>query len=571
MSSDSSILSSLIKLNQLLSDSLRRRFLVWTFLGSVFSLLEVAGLGAILPVFMKLINPDQVTGIKFLDESKLFNSIDSHSAFIFLGILLAFFTTKGLIQLVISQNRHKVNFSIARHLSQINFNSLRDQGFIRLKNLNEYEYIHKVHSVPIQVSNTIINSLNRITETAFSILWVILLLSLFDIGLLIWVILTLTPLVASLYYISLRGSSGYDKKRMSLAPRIGSVLAYIYHNIKNLLSTDRLSFPRSKFESSQEEQIQALEKVHIFNELPSRFMEAVIIAGIFCLVLYSNFMEQNSTQLVLSLGIYATMASKLIPSMNRLTGALMILRNNVFLLDEIENNKAVPYLAQDAVEADSLELSNVSFSFPGSETLLNNINLKWSKGEVIGIKGLSGAGKSTLAAILSGSIKPDMGTILINDEVLNKVPERLFILDSYAPQLWTSPGESITLQEHREIDLKKLKFSLEQAGVDDLFENQDQLFKAWDAGIKLSEGQKQRMRLATLFYHDADWIILDETTSHLDVQTEHEVLSKLYYSCHNESKYGIMIISHRDSALNHADHVYELKNGALKSTVNEFD
>jgi len=91
-------------------------------------------------------------------------------------------------------------------------------------------------------------------------------------------------------------------------------------------------------------------------------------------------------------------------------------------------------------------------------------------------------------------------------------------------------------------------------------------FIVGENGSKLSGGQKQRIGIARALYHDPEVLILDEATSALDPETEKQVLLSLKPMLGNKT---IIIIAHRDSALELCSDIYQIENGRIFKTIEQ--
>src|SRR6266478_835263 len=92
-----------------------------------------------------------------------------------------------------------------------------------------------------------------------------------------------------------------------------------------------------------------------------------------------------------------------------------------------------------------LELKNVSRSFGGAP-VLQDINLSIEKGEFVAIVGYSGAGKTTLISLIAGLLRPDCGTITLNDlEITAPGPDRGIVFQNYSLLPWLSAFENVLL------------------------------------------------------------------------------------------------------------------------------
>jgi nitrate/nitrite transport system ATP-binding protein len=95
-----------------------------------------------------------------------------------------------------------------------------------------------------------------------------------------------------------------------------------------------------------------------------------------------------------------------------------------------------------------LELNNVSKGYgfgPKRAEVLHDINLSIAKGEFVAIVGFSGAGKTTLISLIAGLLKPDSGTVTLNEPVTEPGPDRGIVFQNYSLLPWLSVFENISL------------------------------------------------------------------------------------------------------------------------------
>ncbi len=193
--------------------------------------------------------------------------------------------------------------------------------------------------------------------------------------------------------------------------------------------------------------------------------------------------------------------------------------------------------AAPSVKENALELKNICFSY-GKEQLINNLNLGFLKGEVVGITGSNGAGKTTLARIICGLLKEKSGEVYFYGK---KIPARkrsahtFFIMQDVDYQLFTeSVDEELRLGNGKvsNIDQKILK-TLEQLELSEYREAHP---------AALSGGQKQRVTIAAANVKDCGIIVFDEPTSGLDASGMRKT-AELIRALSEEGK-TIIIITH---------------------------
>lgn len=216
-----------------------------------------------------------------------------------------------------------------------------------------------------------------------------------------------------------------------------------------------------------------------------------------------------------------------------------------------------------------LRLDRITFAYGDGPAVLRDFSLTVRPGACIGIQGISGAGKSTLFNLILGFLRPQQGSITVDGCPLTPLNSRAWRAGlGYVPQevfiAGASLAENVALGcEPARIDRHRVRDVLEQvqltewtatlpAGPDTpLGEN----------GCRLSGGQKQRIGIARALYKDAHVLLLDEPTSSLDTDTEAGILQVIHRLPLHRPDLTLLIISHRESALNGCSQIIRLGDG----------
>ena len=213
----------------------------------------------------------------------------------------------------------------------------------------------------------------------------------------------------------------------------------------------------------------------------------------------------------------------------------------------------------------AIALKGVSFSYDGEKKILEEIDMHIPKGSKIAIIGASGSGKTTLAHLLVGLYPLTQGDILVDGistrEIgLDVVRDNVFLV-LQNPQLFNaSMAQNLMIDEKTDKELVKKALHIAQleSFVNELPEGLNtQIGKH---GIKLSGGQRQRLSIARMVLQNPNVVVLDESTSALDVHTEAKLFSEL--EAYLEGKTTI-IIAHRLSTIKKADYIYVLEKGKI--------
>jgi len=239
--------------------------------------------------------------------------------------------------------------------------------------------------------------------------------------------------------------------------------------------------------------------------------------------------------------------------------------NSIFALKEEPQYKHTCDPFRDK-STNKIEVKNLSFGYDDGKNILENINLSIKKGSKVVIVGASGSGKTTLANLLVGLYSFEKGDIFyddcsIKDIGLDIVREHVYLV-LQNPQMFNSTiKENLTFGLH--VSEEELYKALEIAQLGDFLDTlKDGLnTKIGRNGIKLSGGQRQRLSIARMIVQNSNIVILDESTSALDVHTESQLFESLNSYLKDKTT---IIIAHRLSTIRKADYIYVLDNGVIE-------
>lgn len=216
----------------------------------------------------------------------------------------------------------------------------------------------------------------------------------------------------------------------------------------------------------------------------------------------------------------------------------------------------------------NIKFEGVNFKYD-DKLVLKNINLDIKAGSTVAIMGATGAGKSSLINLIGryydtckGSIKIDGIDIKeYNLEFLRRnmaiVPQETFLFSETILNNIKFSNENTSFEEIKEVS--KLACANEFIEGLELGYNTE----IGERGIGLSGGQKQRIAIARALVRKAKILILDDSTSALDMETEHELLKNLSNRKHKSTTF---IIAHRISAVKNADLIIYLEDGQIKES-----
>lgn len=226
----------------------------------------------------------------------------------------------------------------------------------------------------------------------------------------------------------------------------------------------------------------------------------------------------------------------------------------------------------DAIELDNIkgdiEFKNVSFKYAKDlPYALKDISFKIEPGKTLAILGRTGSGKSSIVNVLLRLYDLDQGEILVDghnikDLTLNSLRENI----SYVPQddflFSKTVKENIEFHYEEELDMAMIEKYAKIAGVyDDVMDFKDGFDTILgERGVTLSGGQKQRVSIARALAKEKNVLIMDDSLSAVDTQTEEEILENL---SKDEGHVSKIIISHRVSTIQNADEILFIEDGAI--------
>lgn len=220
----------------------------------------------------------------------------------------------------------------------------------------------------------------------------------------------------------------------------------------------------------------------------------------------------------------------------------------------------------DVHRLEELKASDLAYHYPESGRGIDGINLQLRRGTLTVITGRVASGKTTLLRVLLGLLPKERGEIRWNGRVIDE-PASFFVPphSAYTPQVPQLFSE--TLKENIALgwseEMADLPTAIHLAVMErDIAGFADGLQTLIGTrGVKLSGGQVQRTAAARMLVRDAELLVFDDLSSALDIETEQMLWERLF--ARRTSTY--LVVSHRKSVLQLADHIIVLKNGNIEA------
>jgi ATP-binding cassette subfamily B protein len=436
-----------------------------------------------------------------------------------------------------------------------------------------YEVISHIHQIPLVDYQAlsmpeVINSLRRISLSARAFIKIIFLMIIPTIiKLIISVIiiikiayfgLLLIPLILLVVILLCMGSLWYIKSREQAWALTDNVIMRISDSILNT----KLVRP---FYSSEMHDVGALltKEAHSWYKANTRSHMLHVGLGLFLGLIIALMLSWGVIFIqkgLLTMGNFVLLKAQLLAAFlpfrifasefRQLAESLIDIKKIIALLEieKAENNIINP-CPQEPL---AISLKNIAFAYPDKKYIFDNLNLDIKKGEKVALIGKTGSGKSALINMMAGFYKPHQGIIYCAPTTIYCIPQdfRLFNLSLYY---------NITYGINN-IGEKNLLDILEKVGLKDLISAMPEGINTTigEMGIKLSGGEKQKVALARALLLRPEILLLDETTSSLNINHEKIILEAVFSYIPT-----VIITSHRYSILEAMTRVIKVEEDTL--------
>jgi len=546
------------KLNFLLSKKERRVLLLLLFMSLFFSVIEVVGIGAIMPFIAIATNPDLIAENKYLKYIYNLFQIDSEQSFIiYFGVLLIIFYVFRALYTVF--HGYMINkFSMGKYLTLTNklFSAYLSMPYIIFVNKNSASLSKAIITEAGQLAFIFRSVLTIISEVlVIVVMYILLLIVDIEMTIVLTIILGLQVLLLKFTISEIIKKQGLKREYLQ---------GKLYRKINEFVG----NFKVIKFTSNQDSLLQSFSrngvkyrKVHIIINtlklIPRALLEAVGLSIIIGVIVYIIAFHSNPSSIIPIISMYALALYRSLPAISRIIDNYN---------DVLFHSSSIDVVYRELVQAyepdlnsvicfnKSIRVENVTFSYDKKIKVIDNLSLTINKGDRVAFVGSSGSGKSTIVDVICGIYRPNSGRVLIDNQELDSsniafwrgeigyIPQSIYLFDGTIAQ------NVVFGREYNEL---KLINALKQASIYNFILKKDGLnTMVGEGGIQVSGGQKQRIGIARALYGDPQILVLDEATSALDSATEEVIMDEIYKVSKDKT---LIIIAHRLSTIERCD------------------
>lgn len=390
------------------------------------------------------------------------------------------------------------------------------------------------------------------------------------------ILLVSLPLQVALMYFFIKKSSAMFRIIQKMVDKLNASAIHIVSNNRLIKSYVKEDYETARFDRQNIDLTGTVLKLQLFmailNPVVMFILNAVVVA-----IIYIGGLQVEAGQIRIgSIMAVISYSQQILMSMMTMGGIFQYISRSKVSADRLSEvmdmQPCVKSGDKPLDKIDSIELKDVTFRYPRSKDskypALDGIDIEIKRGENIGILGSTGAGKSTLASLIIRMYDADKGSVLINGEdikdyKLYDLRSRLLLVFQNSDVFPGTLKENITVgcRDYSKEDFDK---AVKVARVDEIAEN---LAFGYDTAVAergntLSGGQKQRVAIARALLRKASVLILDDSTSSLDLSTEREVMQGIEREYKDITK---IIISQRVSSVINSDKIILMNNGAIET------
>lgn len=524
-----------------------------------------SGITSVLMTYYIGVAVDQMVNQGAVDFTRLFQILQ-----LFVGIFLVTVVSQYFIQRL----GNTVAFDSVAKLREETFTHLNKLPLSYYDQSSQGDIVSRFTNDMDNISTAISAVFNQVFS-GMTVVLVALVFMLYLSPMLTLVVLIATPIIFLITYIVARTSQQYFTSQQKLVGSISGFITEMVGNQKIVKAFQRENQNQTNFEALNQELYVRGQKAQFASSLTnpsSRFVDhlAYLMVGLVGGLLALKTGSGVTIGIISSFTIYSSQFTK---PFIELSGITIQIQTAIAGLDRSFELLKEPI--EQADDPDALTLTDakgkvvfdhVDFAYQKDQRLIENFNLTVQPVETIAIVGKTGAGKSTLVNLLMRFYEVDHGTITIDGTDIRHLTR-----DSLRQQF------GMVLQETWLMDSSlraNLRYGRKSATDEEIFAALKDAYMydfvmrlpdkldtiVGEAGIKLSDGQRQLLTIARTMISRPSMLILDEATSSVDTLTEQKIQNAFLAMMKNHTSF---VIAHRLSTIQNADQILVLDHGQI--------
>lgn len=570
------------KVSYILDRTQKIKLMILLVIIFVGAFVELLGVSAIMPLINVATDPDAVEKTWYLAMVRdFFGFTEVKQIVVFLSIfLIGVYIVKNIYITMQYNVQYRFIFNNQRRLAVKMMNAYMHQNYLFHVSRNVAELQRNVTEDVNGFYTVVLNILQLIAEASVCVVLVIYLMST-DImtTIVVAALIFIFAIFFGIVFKKVLVKKGQENRQVSI--RLTKWVLQSFSGIKEIKVMNKEKFFLDNYDKTYK-RFTVLQRQQTMLSFISRpTMETMCICGLLItLVVKMMWFNEDITNFIPALSVFAIAAFRMLPSFNRISGFMSAIMFNRTAVDVLYSDlKEIDELTEDKISdaecnitihnlSKGIDVKNVSFRYPNVDKwVLKDLSMHIEPNTSVALIGTSGAGKSTLADIILGVLEPQQGNVEVEGiniknnlaawhQCIGYIPQTIYLMDD------TIRANIAFGMDKEEINEKALWKAIQGAQLEQfvksLPEGLDTIIG--DRGVKLSGGQRQRIGIARALYSQPTILILDEATSALDNETEKEVMEAIDGL---KGTRTLIIIAHRLTTIKNCDVIYEVKDGGV--------
>lgn len=384
------------------------------------------------------------------------------------------------------------------------------------------------------------------------------------------VLLALLPVIAVVVYFVTKTSVPLYTRQQSVLDGVVRTVQENITGIRVIKALSKTEYEKERFHAVNEELTKVDMKAGIITGITNPVASLTLNLGLTLVVVIGAY-RVNDGQ-ILS-GVIVAFLQYFIMILNAMLGVTRIFvmwskgeasaKRVADVLSMPEDLTVLPYEKADP-DAPHIEFRDVNFSYTGIGKNIDSLSFRLDHGQTLGILGPTGSGKSTVVSLLLRLYDPNSGAILIDGRDVRTIPSDILRQKfgiAFQNDFLAEGTIGDNIRFFRDLKPEDLSRAAEDAQAAFIWEKDGGMdADVMVRGNNLSGGQKQRLLIARALAADPEILILDDSSSALDYQTDSRLRRALRQNYRNTTT---VLIAQRVSSLRHADLILMLDDGVV--------
>ena len=548
------------------------------------SIVEILGLAVVVPVIGLVVRPETIQSnlaLRTTYDAVVPLGINTPSRFLIAlcGLMIGAFLFKAFFGLAVNLFQARFSFSVAHRLSGQMWSYHFSRSLERMRGTDSGRILAEINTWPLQFANVfMVGGLMILTE--LSVIALIATGLLFYNPVVFLSIATLLTIGALIIRTSTRRRlTTYSDIRRKIEPRTNTLITNSLRGFLELLTFRASDAVREAYLKDRWAIFRIQSNTTILSLTPAKLYEVlavIAVAGSIIIALLQGTPESGFLEL---LSFMAISSYRIMPSMSRLNGAVIRMREQQYVLETMEQGDVnkLEVTKQSSAHSEHIktvviQLADVTLSYEALDApVVEHLLYTFEPGKIHGIVGPSGSGKSTLISAVLGLHKPTTGSVHVqlDQQKLTALGEDLDLQNwmlnvgylSQHPFLFQGTvRDNLTLRvPGAVVNDERVAALIEKLKLSECLASNPLAFELYEGGSNLSGGQQQRLALLRALQIHRPVLILDEATSAMDCELRDVVFGLLRERA--QKGCNVILVTHDKELAEQCDDVLDL--GAL--------